>query len=668
MSIRRLIIKIDDLKCQVSFMNQDESHQKQLPRLVDEKEDEEIASTESTFAFQFLTKLVDSMMKFGGYQFVAEYEDGDESSTVVRYIIKPAMCNTKPPNMFAASPKLTRFWSIYTCKLVAMIRNILVFYILIKQFCLCIVLYLRDRLADELSSDFRLSIAEKGECQVDVDSTESWKRLEMYNSWLFNSGFSLIAMPGIGLLIHMIISSQTFIFYYLPMIYLKARKISVDYLEFVLQPKKFLSNLNLELNLLIDELIENHRNSNFVTKSTLNDTENCYLSSSNNLSPLQSNRSKSAQTIAKKDDQYTRILKQIKYLRLVKPANVSSRWHRNLVKLNNTFVLGLFLIAVFAQTAYLSTFILVDLVVMSHNRLQSMSCSHSLGPNATFLGSFTPIVQFSSENHLATYKSHLNGGKNDTIDLLNLALTIESKYYLNRAMLWFHLLEVCVAFVNCAFWSGLWANFYLIGLIDKATWIGQIRRQTNECIRLSNLQKLHKSTRMSFNHRDELELIKMLTITLLNFELFRRKHSKFKSLKNSLFGHFAFFSFVSFSAGYIVARRIHNYYNGYVVIPSTIIVIMMDLYLISSSYLSKKIERLMRDMTNVVARCYSERINTDLEYPLQLWQRQMLTEAELNTVFASTFLGFYVTYKTIVAVNVYLILLWLLPDTAAATN
>lgn len=158
------------------------------------------------------------------------------------------------------------------------------------------------------------------------------------------------------------------------------------------------------------------------------------------------------------------------------------------------------------------------------------------------------------------------------------------------------------------------------------------------------------------------QMDKALIITYLNFALFRSEYDSFRMMTlNTVLHH----GFIPLCNSAICYYWISSSLNQHIVIDIEVfwIINFVFLFLFNeavffSVWFTKRIQNLYKTIDLMVAKMTLN--SMQMEYIYQLWQRQMIKENELHTLYSIQLTGNQFTLAALLGVNSYAIALWLI--------
>lgn len=395
----------------------------------------------------------------------------------------------------------------------------------------------------------------------------------------------------------------------------------------------------------------------------------------------------SYQISSKTNNIYRSILHDVNLVDFVRPANLGTKFHKSVIDFNYIFLKLAISFTVMIVLVMLTILIIMEINERVKHRLIIIEClkwRHSAIPSVDYHLKL-PSITFSGDEKVF---SNYNGTLSSFIDMFS----IELKYYFDRRNI-FLLLEMFVLLVPTTFIVGFYFIIYGQTFTNKQVWVNQIQKQVKYCIRLLKLRKsillsreMRKLTsEISTNEQvracylfgyryigtittttsdttddyldsHDYKLIKALTITYLNFELFRRQQKSYQKLVNFLLFQMSILIGETLAFCYAIGTIIENCYISFLLILATYMFMFINFYLISGAMRMSQMERLIKNIVELLAGATSN--SMQLLHILDLWRRQLLDERGARQTFSSKFFGICISYDKILTLNGYLVALW----------
>lgn len=510
-------------------------------------------------------------------------------------------------------------------------------------------------------------------------SEDLWsrQRLQEVIGWVETIGSS-IPLKGAGAVAYEIVAFMPVIFLFLGLMAVNKREFRVDRLSFIFnrfaERARFQSELNIIIGRLIkglrirldDKLVEVCKEVNkSVAESRYKKHESTNAEPSRGKPSVDINKARANNDTAKIDklkdaSDLMNILFEIHLMGLVRPANMSIRAHRMLLRLDLGWLLLCFVNSLLTYPMIGVIVFLFELYTRTEHRMEQLECL-KWQPTAVTIENAYYLQPLATKEYRDAYEA-FDGSLGARIYLL----LVEYMNARTPSRFLFGV-ELIVSFdLGC-----ILIAFYCIvathSCADRTVWLNQIDRQVEACNQImSSLideqRGASDSTRRRFVERKPCQrnrLIRALTITYLNLELFRRQQSSFGKLINFSLVQLSLFIMVIFVLCYVAGTTLRTGNNELLLLMSTYAVMIFNIPLVINAHRISKMERIMRNLTVTLARS-SQLDWLSQSQLMNLWRRQVLTDREVISLFASSLLGVPVTYQRVLSFNAYLAALWLI--------
>lgn len=488
----------------------------------------------------------------------------------------------------------------------------------------------------------------------------------LYLFWLNALGIVPTSLTGTSVIAAFALGLVPLILYVMFVTCYSNEKLSVDHLNFIINPIHERNRLRGDLNRIIEE----------VSEELATRVKNCWFGSNEyqiNEEPTQrllypnlQNKKFSSRSchnsIGKVYRIYeldrmekTRCIKMIlsiKKLDLMKPCISSSEWHKNILLITKfatkfSTLTFLYIPLIFAIWIYI-----MDIRENIQHRLSLIECQQ-WNSNGT-------LVRMEDVAISATELSSKDIEKYTTFDgslieMANLFLFVETKYYFSWRRMTF-ITEVAIAIFSMEIWiSLLFINFYVIASVNKIIWLKQLRIHLGSILTLT--RKLANRIDKKDSIRDwsimEDRILLDLTISYLNFELFRRQQNRFLMMANILIMANGLVSGCILTLVYSVANNLKIKHIDLVTYVIIAVMMTTNILMLLSSYIGKILEKITKDVDQILAHC--SRLELENSYPVELWRRYDLSSRETRNLFAASLFGTYISYEKVVQFNAYLV-------------
>lgn len=453
-------------------------------------------------------------------------------------------------------------------------------------------------------------------------------------------------------------------YWLLTALYLSASGITLDFLNFVLEPDNTRKTMRAELLKVIISLARSIRDSDrhAMKLVELNDKFSSRHNSIFTQKEQQQENNKSGQRLQSFNDQSSEViyaLRDIIKSNLVRPSNITVDWHKKLWSI----ITNLFKRSTFFSITIPIILVLVSISGHAHEDLKIMiqyeHCKDLSGYNRTSYPSILACRRLSDPVTLNMLKSL---SLDDDFNLYGLSVIYHVRDCISLGNIW-HLIEYTLVYIYFSFFTCLLMTAFVLGYYDKSRWLKQIENQVENCCReIDNIEYMDRNLELNndkFKKKSTQEsVVKNIMVAYLNYALFRRQHWRFKR----------FNEFVSFESGIaVIAYLTCSYFAGYYALNSLNLalticvaacVVTINIFWLVPSRFLNKIVKFRRSITQLVAKGQSSKI--DLRIPIDLWRNQMVEESELNSLFAQKSLVGYMTYNRMISLNGYMMAAWII--------
>lgn len=374
------------------------------------------------------------------------------------------------------------------------------------------------------------------------------------------------------------------------------------------------------------------------------------------------------------------------------------KWHMHLVCLARLSIVNMFGIGFLCPLASLVAFALIELSSKTNARLDMLNCTvHTKRDN--YSGGAVLLQRYKFLPNLTTDDEALYSTCLQSIHELSsikafltkayLMFVIESKYYITAQAVSFVIASISVG-LALATGATFYCLVYLIGMVNKLAWLEQISRQLRYCLNLE-----HGTSRSSDEPGDPIKhfpfssktasgpnvrrgtdeyLVYLMTITMINFELFRREYKPFHKTANFLALQMCLYCSPALIYCYALLNYSLQENRTALVFAIMSLSMTMNLYIGYSSYMASRVGGLMRNITQLVSLFpaqdhYKEQQSRGegkeksrhlMLIAIALWRRYLLSEDETKRYFAPDLFGSYLDYMRLISLNAYTAALFML--------
>lgn len=523
------------------------------------------------------------------------------------------------------------------------------------------------------------------------------KELQMREIGVCHSAASLSTV------FHALVSSVPIVFYLITAFLLNSSELlKADHIVYMIDPTKERTRLNKKIKLVVQILINSlelssgeHRKNNVKQSNTTDqqcDTiDSVFLdkiSVSANSSEFRYMTAEMSRRIQRK---FIHLIRYIVDRQLVRPIGFSFRWHMDLITLASVIVPMFMAISFYAPILTAMGVILMELDYRTTARLDLLECQARFQAGAindTVLLAkyvFTPkLILVSDIEH---YSKWISSQSADTFARLalkiNLLLTVEAKYYFTLQAKMF---VISYHFATAALMIGTttYAVIYVTGMLNKLAWLEQISCQVKYCIDLvvdkpkqTNSASepikylLFRRQSICTERNTDKHLVYLMTVALINFELFRRNHRPFHRVANFLALQMCTFCVLALLFCYMILIYAVSELKKYILVSIFFLALTLNIYIGYSSCLSNKAEKLVRRIARLVAlfpmyhfkeadiKMLGVSDKSLTQVCASLWRRYLFSEEQTRETFAPNLLGYSLDVQRLISLNAYTIALCL---------
>lgn len=373
-----------------------------------------------------------------------------------------------------------------------------------------------------------------------------------------------------------------------------------------------------------------------------------------------------------------KIKPHVDLVEMVRPANLTSKWHKTLIKLDTDIsILILFAVILPYFVFILSTFSL-ELSQRVQQRLNSFVCQ-KWKPEGVLIEETIKLSPLNNQEDMLAYSTYDGTIK----QFAHLMIAIELKYYLSIGIVisW---LEMCLASALATFITMFCYYNYVRSFLNRIVWLNQIQEQiswsTNQihqfktnseganwynyedidynlfCKSSDKLLMKYQTTRGYKSGRSAASTIEALLVTYLNYELFRRQQPEYLKLVSTLVRQTLSLVTIVCVFSYFVGTKSSNIASIFYLIIPTYLMILLDTQLFMEAIIVSKNSRLTESILSMLAAATSNK--WQLLDVVDLWRRQLLDNEETKKNFSIKVLNIRLSYESILTFDGYLVALW----------
>lgn len=360
---------------------------------------------------------------------------------------------------------------------------------------------------------------------------------------------------------------------------------------------------------------------------------------------------------------FVRLIFKERLVDWVRPSNMTYQFHTKLTKRYHMFLIITVFVLLIVGITLVFTSQMEEIDANVRERIKQVKCELWNQNSALICDSYWMQKRPLDRDDKQTYLGYING----THDSWARLGVIEVRY----SVTWTMLLTITEAFITYLITS-IWFFDYFwtfsLSCMYSFEWIRNIDAQMTNCIKVMEYHQEHlayvNDLESRFNHKldqqrlddERFNLTKILTITYLNFELFRQHYKSFRELMNFL----TFFLFsISLNNSLVSYLVVANYDRDVIIIwiINIVFVLVLNVFVSSCVYLISHIEKLYKSMITISIK--SSHVSMENSQIINLWRRQMLKQTEIMNSYCIQLLGNKFTFSTLIAIDSYIVALWL---------
>lgn len=224
------------------------------------------------------------------------------------------------------------------------------------------------------------------------------------------------------------------------------------------------------------------------------------------------------------------------------------------------------------------------------------------------------------------------------------------------------LLEFVFVYFGVIGWSFEYVISFVQASISASQWLCQIQSQMEKCIALI---ECHMSLKFDSDYTSEdddesksrrRDIERALTITYLNFELFRQEYKAFRQVASFLIFHLiplvtlnSLYSYIMMSASNKNIVIVWVFNASYIIV--------FNIFVSACVSILERIGKLYATITRILIK--SSSVSMELTQIVKLWRRQLLSDADIKNLYGVKVVGKSFSSSTLLAVDSYVMALWL---------
>lgn len=382
---------------------------------------------------------------------------------------------------------------------------------------------------------------------------------------------------------------------------------------------------------------------------------------------------------------YSRLLFDVNLLEMVRPAHLTSSWHKTLIKIE-IYILSITLIGGLEPNLVLMIVTMFnELKIRVNQRLYNLECL-KWRPNAYLNMGATNLKPLINQADLETYSTY----DGSMMKFLQLVI-VEMKYHFTK-QIFLTSIEMFLAYCSFVLVTAFLYYLYISCFLNRMVWLDQIIDQVNWSIKHLGQMRLNWG-RADFNDEhinemnytnegnvengqvlqtssedlikgdlsekdDDYKCVKAILVTYLNYELFRKQQEHYKTLASFFLIQMFVCASIVLAVCYFVGTFLTDFSQTFLLFLSTYLIIFVNCHLLISAIMINKNNSLTKSILNMLAVGTANRMQMiDL---FDLWRRQLLDEEGIRKNFAIKLFTFYLSYNTMMTFNAYCVALWLI--------
>lgn len=369
-------------------------------------------------------------------------------------------------------------------------------------------------------------------------------------------------------------------------------------------------------------------------------------------------------------------------IEMVKPANLTSKWHTILIRLE-TYI-SMVVIFAAASPAYLLIILtfLFELSQRVQQRLNSFECL-KWNSEGVLIKETIKLSPLNSREDLQAYLTY----DGTTKQYAYLMVVIELKYYLSTGIA-VSLLEMGMASALAVIISTFCYYIYVRSFLNRTVWLNQIQEQVNWStnqihqfrtnseasnwdrnlayenidsnpfyISSDKILMKYQTTRGYSGDQRAVTTIKALLVTYLNYELYRRQQQEYLKLVSVLvFQMLSLTAIICVFSYFVGTKSSNNFTSMFYLIMPTYLMILLDIQLFMGAIITGRNSSLTKSILSMLAAATLNK--WQILDVIDIWRRQLLDNEGTKKNFAIKLLNIHLSYETILTFDGYLVALW----------
>lgn len=371
----------------------------------------------------------------------------------------------------------------------------------------------------------------------------------------------------------------------------------------------------------------------------------------------------SSSKITREQTNFQKQLIAIQHRAFIRPQTISclfsSKWRLGVVRFSLIVIIFCLIFAALVSVGAVLLSIGVDILRNTQQRMRDMLCKYLHGSEFFLVNPIVVSIKpLRSEQDRLDYNQFFHDYfLNKEINLIYYGLVyiwncvwLEFKYYIDPPGV-LTLLELFILLVVLCVCISFWNLIYLLEYLRISTILFQVLRKLTWC---------SKYIESSSGYIDQYNVETYLTVALINYEYFRRQFRHFQVIIQLIIYLIALLAASVFLPIYFIASHFEADAKVFYLFVSVFIVIILNIYLTLALYTPRLIESIMKQVLILSAQMESKQPQMQMLRAMQLWRKLLMDTQDITRFSGVTFLGFSLTYRNLIAMNVNIVGLFLL--------
>lgn len=547
------------------------------------------------------------------------------------------------------------------CPIRIYLLHILNLYAVIKLSSIAFYQLKYEKLSIDYHPSVRFGANQTDLCALKSDIIEPMmilKRLEMVTTKLSELGSCFTILNDYSTLTFTVTSLVIIILYCGSLLYRKSALI-IDSLSFIMDPVRERKRLKLDLYRNIESIFNCHDNElGHRRKDSIQPRHSIgKLSTNINVNDRLARVTSSCSCRFRerfRRESYLTSLKEHDVLERVLPAHRRKRALDQIVKVQLFIFFLMIITCCFVSVTVHWTLFARELHDRIKRRILLIDC-FKWNPNATLINDPTKVF-FKILDHEYPYGMLVNLSMTD---LRSRLISIELPYMLENG--WIQLgFEMSVLSITSGVWGANYVKNAIGSLLTRNIWIQQLRKQLQDCIKLMEyyayLNDSLEHIEMKSIRKKKLE--DALSITYLNFSLFRSEMTSHRTIQNFYSDQLLAFTFGNLLFSYLILSSVDSKNQSAIYSVTISVLTLTNIFIIVCSVLTERTQGLFHYMNEILAKASSN--SMELSYIIDVWRRQILTDDQVENAYSIKAYGLNLSSSNLIAFNSSVLGIWLL--------